>query len=292
MKSSVLLIANPVAGSYKEMKIRKAIRGLEEKGLGVELFITLRKGDAQERAYKAKEEQFAFVLAAGGDGTINEVVNGLALSSIPLSILPSGSSDVLSKEIGIPPDTEKALQVITEGRVHRISLGRIVNAQGESRYFTVMAGIGFDGAAVRGIDEGIKRFSGKLAHIVSGLRHLAEYRPELLAFDMDGATSEGYTVVAANASRYGGNFQIAPGADITSGDLTVCVFKGNTRQDVIRYAAGVLLGRHLHYPDVVRLQGKALNLRGTAHIQIDGEYFGTSPARIEIVPDALSLIYR
>src|SRR4030043_663621 len=208
MKSSIILISNPVAKRASERKIEAAYRLLKSRGYKVEIVSTKYKGHAEGLAIEVIKRSPALVIAAGGDGTFNEVINGIAGSEIPMAILPLGTTNVLAKELDIPEDVDSALEVAIKGDPKTISLGRITathRSPPATRYFVLMAGIGFDGEAIFNVKETLKRFSGKGSYIYSGLKTLSGYKPGKLVFHIDGKTFSGYTAIIGQAAKYGGH---------------------------------------------------------------------------------------
>ena len=294
MKSSIILICNPAAKSMSEAKIERARRLLEQKDYRVELLLTKQRGEAEQLAKDATKRAPSVIIAAGGDGTFNEVANGMAGSDIPMAILPLGTTNVLAKELGIPDTVEGALEVALNNTPKSVSLGRIAivrDSSPVSRYFILMAGIGFDGEAVFGINETFKKISGKGAYLYSGVKTLLRFAPDKLAVTVDGKTYPASSVIVGNASKYGGNFRVTPDARLIDPILHVCLFKGRKRIDTLRYIFGIVTGNHLKFADVEYLKARQIAIKGRAHIQIDGDYFGITPAEISIVPNALRLIY-
>jgi YegS/Rv2252/BmrU family lipid kinase len=294
MKSSVILISNPAAKGTSGKRIARASYYLQAKGFQVDVLFTQKKGGAEELARDAIKQSPAVIIAAGGDGTFNEVANGIAGSGISMAILPLGTSNVLAKELGIPEDIEGALEVVVNGAVRPVSLGKIDvirNASPLSRYFVLMAGIGFDGEAVFRVSDRVKKISGKGSYIYSGIKTLLHHDPSELTLTIDGRTYSGYSAIIGNAAKYGGNFSVTPDAKITDPVLYVCLFKGKRRLDHLRYVYGIVTGTHLRYADVEYLKADHVEITGEAHIQIDGDYFGMTPAKISVAPDALRLIF-
>ncbi len=319
---NVNLIVNPIAGSRASGSIKK-IEALLKKNAYVRTFITEKKGDAEAFAKeislefrgdknlppypplaKGGQQGGSLVIAAGGDGTFNEVINGLlsANNSLadkeipPLAFIPLGTTNVLAKELNIPENIEGAVDLALTGAPKKISLGRIVITRHSSpitRYFCLMAGIGFDGETVFGVKNGIKKISGKGAYILSGISTLMKYNPPLIEIKTPAGIFTGYTAVVGKAKCYGGNFHVTPEASLTEPILDLCLFQGKTRKDLLRFISGVIRKRHLHFKDV--FYGKFSELEITSneevHIQIDGDYFGTLPAKIDVVKDAVSLVW-
>ena len=153
-----------------------------------------------------------------------------------------------------------------------------------------MAGAGFDGFAVKGINPTIKRISGKGAYILSGTRVLLKNPLPEIEVIANGLTYRASSVIIANAACYGGRFKVCPEASVFSETLDVAIFLGTTRRALFRYITGILMGRHLRFRDVLYLKTEKLTIRGRTHIQIDGDYLGVSPAEVEVVPKAVRFL--
>lgn len=303
MKSSIVLISNPAAKRFSEKKIEKASHFLRSRGYEVEVFSTTQRGDAERLAREALKKSPSLIIAAGGDGTINEVINGIAGEAIPLAIIPLGTTNVLAKELGIPENVKGALEVAISRTPTVVSLGKIVRSLEDnrniqsthpssffSRLFVLMAGIGFDGETVFGIDDNIKKFSGKGAYIYSGMKTLFHFHPNELIFDIDGTMHSGYSAIISKAAKYGGNFKITPDASLADPSFYVCIFKGKNRFDILRYVFGIASRTHLNFKDIEYLKATNIEIKGNAHIQIDGDYCCMTPAKVEVVPYILRLV--
>lgn len=299
MKSSIVLIANPIAKKASERKIAKASRFLRSKGYEVEVLFTKQRGDAENLAKKiSRRNSELLIIAAGGDGTFNEVINGIVGTDIPMAILPMGTTNVLAKELGVPEDVEGAMKIAVSSTPKTVSLGKIYVTRHSpppqadvTRHFCLMAGIGFDGEAVFRINEALKKLSGKGAYIYSGIKTLSVFDPSELTFDINGKTYYGYSAIISKSAKYGGNFKITPDARLADPTLYICLFKGKRRPDIFRYVCGIVAGRHLNFKDIEYLKATSIEVNGNAHIQIDGDYFGVTPAKIEVVPNIVRLIY-
>ncbi len=293
MKSSVILIANPAAQKASHKKVAAASSYLQSNGYHAEAVFTKKRGDAEDFARAALSRKPSLVVACGGDGTFNEVANALAGSDVPMAILPLGTTNVLARELRVAPDVRSAMEKATHGNATRVSLGKITFTGPRlpfSRYFILMAGMGFDATAVRGTSESLKKSTGQAAYIYSGIKSLMMFRPSLLTFSVEGRTYEGYSGVAGNAALYGGPFSVTPHADLQSPFLYLCIFKSRKRMSILRYVFGVVTGTHLRYRDVEYLKAERIDVGGRADVQIDGDYVGETPATIEVVPDALTIM--
>lgn len=289
---NVSLVVNPIAGNkaYKSINILKSILGQKA---SLTTCITQKKGDACLFTKNIKDADR--IIIAGGDGTINEVINGICssdnkrLTDVPVALVPLGTANVLAGELKIPGKIEKAVDLALTGAAHKISLGRI-----NGRYFSLMAGIGFDGETVLGVKNNfIKKISGIAAHAVSGLKVLIRYNPSPIEIKTDKGVFRGFTAIVCNARNYGGFFFIAPEASITEPVLDTCLFQGRKRKDFLRFIVSVLMKTHLNSPDVIfdKFSEIEITSSGTVHVQIDGEYSGTLPAKIDVVKDAMSLVW-
>ena len=288
------MIGNPAARRASVQKLERAAAFLREKGFHVEVLMTQKRGDAEIQAKESAGKKPFLIIAAGGDGTINEVINGMVWSGVPLSILPLGTTNVLAKELGIPEEVQPAMERALKGRPKTVSLGRITlggdNASAD-RYFCLMAGIGFDGKAVRDTNPSLKKISGEAAYILSGMKNLLWYSPSELKIKANGDEYTGYAAVIGKAAKYGGHFKITPDACLPDPYLYACIFQGRKRTDLLRYVLGVIRGTHLTERDIVYIRTTDMEVRGEAHIQIDGDYLGVTPARLSVAKDALKIVY-
>ena len=294
MRSLIVIIANPAARSSSAGKIEKASSIINEEGFKTEILLTEKSSHAVDLARAALNKNPHLIIAAGGDGTINEVMNGIAGSQTPLAILPMGTTNVLAKELGIPENIHGAVELAVSNKPKMVSLGRIElvhNTLPITRYFCLMAGIGYDGKAVHDVNLKIKNISGKTAYILSGLKNFLSYTPDELNLTVDGIQHSGYSAIICNASRYGGHMKVAPDADISEPFLYTCIFKGKRRRDLLRYVLGIMRGNHIKSPDVVYLKSSVIEVKGNAHIQIDGDYIGKTPAKITVGKNILRLVY-
>ena len=298
MGTKIVLIANPVAGKGAAARVAKAVRIIEARGRTVRLLLTGRKGDAERFAREIRAAAHfpgaeTMVVAAGGDGTCNEVANGLALSAVPMAILPFGTTNVLAREMGIPFDPDKAVETALSGSAQSVSLGRITveSPRPVVRYFLLMAGIGFDGETVFRVGGMMKRCAGKGAYIWSGLRTLLSWNPERMRAIVDGETHAPCSVIVCNAARYAGDFRLLPAADLRRPSLQAVLMTGPNRRDMIGYARAAIAERICAQAGVCCREAKKIDIAGDAHIQVDGDYLGRGPAWIEIVPDALKLVF-
>lgn len=287
-KMRIKLIANPAAGSGRIKTIEQVREYLECKGASVDLYLTGKRGDAVLAAKVAAEEGFDTVVVMGGDGTLNEVVNGLAGSSVNLGFIPLGTVNVFALETGIPMDPIKACDVIYNGSPTKISLGRV-----NDRYFVLMAGIGFDAYVVYGVNLKLKRFSGRISYVIKALTSLFSFPGYQLEIELDnGERIAAYGIVVGNGKYYGGSMSVTPSAELTRGDLDVCLFKGKGPANMLRYVWGIMRRKHLGYSDVEyrTVKGLRVSSKGESYIQADGDAVGKLPAEFSVLRDGVSVI--
>ena len=247
---------------------------------------------AADLAAKAIDEGADLVLALGGDGTINEVANGMVGSRVPLGILPAGTANVLAMELGLGGRVHKAIPKLSRCSPERISIGLLRNEMG-SRYFLLMAGAGLDAEIVYNINADLKKAIGKVAYWVGGFSHLTRRIPE---FDVcvGGERHRVGFLLASRVRNYGGDLEIATGANLLDDQFEAVLFEGQNPLRYMVYFTGVLL-RQLGRISGARME-KCRKLELSApedrriYVQLDGEYAGRLPATIEIVDDALTLL--
>jgi len=260
-------------------------------------------GDATALAHRCIEEGAGLIIAAGGDGTINEVLNGMVGSSVPLAILPGGTANVLAMELGIGGRMHYAAKLLpTVDALHasgcacvaeRISLGRLSPAEGPRRYFLLMAGVGLDAHLVYNLDPAMKARFGKLSYWIGGFGYVNR-RLEEFDVEVNGQRLRSSFALASRVRNYGGDLEIACNACLLDDSFELVLFEGENASTYLKYFAGVLtrqLGR-MKGVTLVRTQQVRFSVtaNSSVYVQVDGEYAGRLPATVEIVPDALTLL--
>jgi len=246
-------------------------------------------GHATELARDAVAAGADLVLVLGGDGTINEVANGMIPSHVPLGVLPGGTANVLANELGLGNSLERAIERLGQCVERRIAVGKLCNARGESRHFLMMGGVGLDATIVSKVHSGLKARAGKLAYWVAGL---GEFFGSVGQFHVHvgGEQRQCGFVLVSRVRNYGGDMEIASGASLLSDDFEVVLFEGSNPLRYAAYMTAVTLRRVKSMPGVRTLRARRVAFSGDAHLQIDGEYGGRIPATLEMVPDALTLL--
>src|SRR5688572_15447511 len=183
------------------------------------------------------------VIACGGDGTLNEVVNGLAGSTVPLALLPAGTANVLAKELRVPWDVEKAAALVANSEQRRIALGLVAPEAGPKRYFISIGGAGPDGAIVNGVNRALKARAGILAYWVEGFRQLATYKFPKFRVTTGGQSLEVSLLVAGRTKHYGGPFRVTTQADLYGKDFELMVCTTTSRLRYLAYVQMLAAGQ-------------------------------------------------
>ncbi len=308
-----LLIFNPVSGQRRNARLAQIERArviLARDGIETEVAPTggpgTSQGGAIELARKAIRDKRQMVIACGGDGTLNEVVNGLAGSEMPLALLPAGTANVLAKELSLPWNIERAAALVAKSQLRRIALGVVIpvaaGAQGNSastgdaqsgRYFLSVGGAGPDGAIVYMVHAALKKSVGTLAYWAEGMRQLGRYNFPRFRVRAAGETIEATLIVVGRTKHYGGPFRITTEADLYGEGFELMVCTTASRLKYLGYLpllwAGYLRrARHVHFLKATTVRCEPLEAT-KAYVQVDGEAAGRLPVEFRIVPNALTL---
>jgi diacylglycerol kinase (ATP) len=278
----LLVIHNPVAGGRRARRLRAVVERLEtQHRVQVLVRSTSGRGDAEAFARDVVPGTIDAVVAAGGDGTINEVINGLATHAaagraVPLGIVPMGTANVLAGELGLPTDPDGVARVLAGERTALIH-----PAVANGRVFSMMAGVGLDARVVECVDTRLKRRIGKGAYVVETLKQLAT-RPDVrYRVSLDGGPAQEVTaVIAAKGHFYGGRFVCAPDARLIEPELQVCLFPRGGRWNALRYVWGVTAGRLRHFPDYRVIPAQRLRIEGPVGDAVQGD--GDVAARLPV----------
>jgi diacylglycerol kinase (ATP) len=298
----IWLIVNPVAGfTGFQKQVRKAAHYLTDKGCTVKWSETGQAGDAIRLAKQAAAENYDIAVAVGGDGTINEVCNGLANTNTALGVIPAGTANVYAADVGIPiwwplnPDAVlTAADILLKGQQRQIDLGRLHLANGSCRYFLMWCGVGLDAAISQARQPGQTRSLSYASWFVSGL---------LVAFDFMGTTAAITTdhqttskrlmlAVASNGQLYGRVWRMAPDAKMDDGLLDVAVMSGHGWPSTIKHLLGLTFKRNVQDPNfnLYRTGRLAISTKDPLPVHVDAETIGTTPVEIDIAPQALRVV--
>lgn len=297
MSGRALFIANPVArGAPPAGKLRMAAAWLETQGWEAALALTEQEGHAVELAREAAQSGCDVVLACGGDGTVNEVANGLVGSETALAVVRGGTANVWAKEVGIPRDPLSAVRLVTEGQRRRMDLGVVESAaaEGPSRFFLLMAGVGLDGYVVGRVPERLKQRLGAAAYVFYGLREGLRFRSRPASVVIDGETiaTDLFWLLAANTRSYGGVINVAQHALADDGLLDVYIFGGHGVRQAFSHGLRILARRYDGVPGVTYRRAREIEISVSSELegQVDGDSLGFAPRVIRIAPRALTVV--
>lgn len=287
----ILVIFNPTAGRRRQQKVRRFIAACAAGGAKVDLHQTIGPGDALSVAARANALQYDALVAAGGDGTVNEVVNGMLQGGrpplLPLGVLPLGTANVLGHELKLPRNPERAAAVILAGKRRPLAIGRA-----NDRYFALMAGVGFDAAVVAAVNPAVKRRLYQGAYVLSSLQMLRRFSFPLYRVTIGGETFEARSVIACKARHYGGPFVVAPLADVATPSFQLLIFERGGIANTCRFGFALLTGR-LHRAAGLRLlESSDVLIEGPEReaVQGDGELVGELPLSLSIAAQRLEVL--
>lgn len=313
--------------------VRAMQRLLDGREIHSEAQATSAPGDATRLASEAVAANVDLVIAYGGDGTVNEALQGLVGSQVPLAIWPGGTSNVVAKELRLPFDNQQLAEVFAAGQTKRIALGRATSgsgfgvqslglasageepgAQGErekskadppgaprtqnsepktdQRYFLMMAGIGLDASVARGANKKLKRRTGEFAYWISGIKHLATWRPDIFSLDVDGRMFESAFTLIGNGKGYGGGMMMTPNAKLEEPEFEIYILPPLANNLSYTRALVACMRGKPEFAGAVLVKGKHVTANSSREpwVEVDGEVIGPLPMTFEAVPDALTLV--
>ena len=284
--TDVVVILNPLAGNLE------TLRDWQER---VELIvgsspvrITSHPGEAEALARRAVAEGFGRVVAAGGDGTVNHVANGIAGSNAALGILPMGTINVFAMELGLPAnDLERCWEIIKTGNTRLVDL-----PSANGKYFVQLGGIGLDAQAVKETTLAFKRSLGPLSYLISAAQIAARQPPQLFIESEDAPVREGSFVLVGNGRLYGGPFPFFKQAVVDDGLLDVVVFKRLGLLEIIKYLHDVVFSSDIRVPEIEYFQTRQLRVSSEQDVpvELDGELAGNCPVDFQMHEKALPVL--
>ncbi len=277
----MMIVFNPVAGRRRAHLLWRVLDLLVAHGIRVEIAETTRRGDAEVLARAATLRGAKLVVAAGGDGTIAEVANGLLGTGSALGIIPLGTANVLAREIGLSFVPALVAAALAFGRTRPLWPGIARGPEG-SRLFVQMLGVGFDAQVVHRLPVSLKRLCGRGAYAVQTARELARYRFPPVRVRIDGEAHEAASVIVSKGRLYGGPYLLAPEAGCHEPGFSVVLFERRAPNAALLCAALVPLGLLPRAPGTRRLRAARIEFIGDAPVpaQADGDAAGASPLSI------------
>ena len=297
------VIVNPTAGAGKTARLWPQIMSLfKGQGLRFEHDITEAPGHAIELARTAAKNGYDMIVSVGGDGTINEIVNGLyasgSIGDTLLGIVSTGTGGDYIRTAGVPRKYEDACRCLLQPKKRTVDLGIVEYAKNgarEERLFVNFAGMGFDAEIVRRTTQQYKSFGAMPSYLLGLLTTLISYANKKISLVVDGIEEEKRvcTVIMNNGKYGGGGMLTAPHADLSDGLLDVLVVGDMSKPDLLWSLPRIYKGTHLTHPKVDMKKAKEIEIKSFGqkmHLQADGELLGEVPARFRVLPAALNII--
>jgi len=290
MKKKICIIINPISGNSSKEKIPVLAKEMFDSNIfELKIIKTEYAGHATELTQKALDENFDYIVAAGGDGTVNEVARTMVHSNASMGIIPLGSGNGLARDLGISMDTKKALETIAAGNVMTIDY-----CKADGRAFFCTCGVGFDAMVTERFSEGKKR--GPISYVRSAITEYFKFKPDVYKIRLDDGTvieEKAFLVTCANASQYGNNAYIAPNANISDGKMDIVILAPIQPIDVGPIAVQLFtrqIGsnqRVSHY----RSETVKINRSKPGPMHVDGEpVYSGKEILVEIIPSGLNII--
>ncbi len=289
---NITLIVKPALPAVME-QLRNAASRMRAAGHAVTFLVTWEKPDLSRFAREAADGGADLVIAAGGDGTLNGIVQGLmnaAGAAPPPAVIPTGTANDFANGRGIPTDIDAAMDVALHGRATEVDI-----ACANDRWFINVSTGGFGASAARAAGGTLKRRLGGLAYILSGARRLLRLRPERARFMVDGRLIHDGAFVffaVANGERTGGGTLVAPRADVRDGCLDLTIVRAGSRSDFIRLLPQLRAGTHLASPDVLYTRGARIEVHSSRRLDVnlDGEPMRARAVHYVVHPRSLRLV--
>ena len=287
-RKRVLVVYNPVAGGGHRGRLNAIVEAMRATGLLVSVEQTVSREQAEQLVASGTCRSFDVVAAAGGDGTINGVLNGLGSDGPPLAVLPLGTANVLAIEIGLSGSIRSIAETIAFGPEKRVSLG-----EANGKRFAVMASAGLDAHVVAGVNLKLKRYVGKSAYLIETMRRMVRLPTGGYRLRIDGKETIAQGVIIANGRHYAGRYIPSPRADLAKPSLDVCRLLRPGRMAAAAYWTSLMRGRLAERADFVIDEAVDIELTGPAGepLQADGDILTHLPATVRVLPDAARLIY-
>jgi YegS/Rv2252/BmrU family lipid kinase len=296
------LIVNPTAGAGRTAKKWPYIKALlKNTGLRFEHDITVAPGHAIELAKSAVNKGYKLVVSVGGDGTINEIVNGIYatgdMKDVELGIIGTGTGSDYIRTIGVSKYYQESCHHLMNPMKKSVDLGLVeftANGQPAKRIFANFAGLGFDAEVVKATTRKFKNFGGKPAYLMGLLSTFATYKNRNIHITMNGQSEDRKvcTIVMSNGKYGGGSMLLAPDADPSDGLFDVIIIGDVTKPDLLRSLPRIYKGTHLTHPKVTVRRTDLITISSDEPmaIQADGDLVGEAPARFTVLPSALNIL--
>jgi YegS/Rv2252/BmrU family lipid kinase len=292
-RKRILIIHNPTSGRRSADAMASVATQLVALGARVDIRVTQSPGHATELAAEVAPDSQDCIVAAGGDGTVNEVLNGLVQLSAapPLGIIPLGTANVLACELGVPKKPAAIARILVEGEAQALYPGVLKGQNQPARLFAQMAGIGMDARIVAAVSGPLKRLLGKGAYGFEAARQWLKGGLPNYPIDIDGVSYQAASIIIANGRFYGGRFMVAPDAQIDAPGFDILLLQGS-RVDMLGNTAAMITGTLSRKAGVRVIKGQKVTVSGPAGepVQADGDLMGHLPVSIEAADKPVMVI--
>ncbi|MCC3859743.1 diacylglycerol/lipid kinase family protein [Pseudemcibacter aquimaris] len=283
-----LIIYNPNAGQRRQKLFESVLSVLDARMIDYTLIKTEYAGHGTEiaKAFSNKDE-FDVITAAGGDGTINEVLNGIYGTDKPLGIIPMGTANVLAKELGIKINVHSIVSSLTNGNTASIYPAKI-----NDQYFTLMASVGYDALAVKNVNLSLKKKIGEVAYFIAFLKEIFFGDKRQYYCEIDGILHPCASAIVTNGKFYAGKYVCAPNASLHDQMLHAILFKNKGAWAAIKYFIAIMTSRLAGRDDIDIIDVKSVKLKSdvVAPVQIDGDHYGELPVSVSIADNPITLM--
>jgi diacylglycerol kinase (ATP) len=284
-KRKVCIIFNPAARGGKAVSLYAELKELAGK---IPIFGAAEPESILELAAMVANQGYDHIIAAGGDGTVNGIINGVGTAEVMLSVLPTGTMNVFAYELGMrSSQLKKCWEMIELGRPRAVDL-----VSANQNYFVQLAGVGLDAMTVQGTDLQMRKTIGPVSYLLSAAKVIGRPAPNLQLQFEDNSESAGCFVLIGNGRFYGGPFSLFQDARNDDGLLDVLIFKHQSYLDIFRYLQGVLIGNHTDLPDIEYRQVPSVRVLSSQPVplELDGDVSGSTPVQFRIAPKKLQVL--
>jgi diacylglycerol kinase (ATP) len=284
-KRKVCIIFNPAARGGKALSLYAELKALAG---DVPIFISEEADAIAELADSAVKQGYDHVIAAGGDGTVNGIINGTGTADVLLSVLPIGTMNVFAYELGMrSSQLKKCWELIQQGQPKTVDL-----VLANQSYFVQLAGVGLDALAVQATDLQMRKTIGPVSYLLAAAKVIGRPASELRLRFEDGSETAGCFVLIGNGRFYGGPFSLFRHAKNDDGLLDLLIFKHQSYVDIFRYLQGVLIGNHTDLRDIEYRQVTSAQVLSDqpVPVELDGDIAGSTPIHFAIAPKKLQVI--
>ncbi len=291
----VLVLVNPSAAHGRAASLRDAVSSYwRQQGIPAEFLTAGSRDEIRQRARAVAEAGYSGVISLGGDGTVHEVINGLAGTDVPVGVLPAGGGNDLARALGMPGDVLEAAHALLSARVKRIDLLRLTDAGGRACLYAGAGGAGIDAQAALLANSRFRRIPGAARYVAAAIAAFLEAHPLQVTVTADGATRvfAAHLVAVANTPSYGGGILIAPEARIDDGWLDLAMVAPLRWGQLLDGLLLALRSGDIRWPEMQRIRARRLRLETDRPVMFhgDGEVLGQTPVEIEVLPGALKVL--